>query len=218
MLKIRVPKQFAIAGLRRIAVAILLSTTLASAGSTKFISTWKNPAARPIGEARKKVAAFVITADPLMRQGREETLAEELRQRGLNCLAGYTVLPSELAKDLEKAKEFVKKAGITGAVLMRVVGMEERAYYTPDTMWYATPYYSSFWGYWNHGWSTVYAPGYLSTDTVVSIEILIYSVEQDTLLWAGKSETTNPKDIRKFAEDLVKAAGKELRKSGLVAK
>ena len=71
---------------------------------------------------------------------------------------------------------------------------------------------------WNHGWSTVYTPGYLTTDTVVSVETLVYSVEQDTLLWAGRSETTNPKDIRKFVKDLVDTAGKEMRKAGLVRK
>ncbi len=196
--------------------AVLFCSTLASAGSTKFLSTWKNPVAGRIGLAGKKIAAFVITLDPSLRQGREETLAEELRGRGLNCFAGYAVLPAELAKDQEKSKEFIKKAGVAGAVLMRVVGVEERAYYTPT--WYAAPYYASFWGYWNYAWSAVYAPGYLSTDTVVSIEVLIYSVEEDTLLWAGKSETTNPKDVRKLAEELVNAMGKELRKSGLVAK
>ncbi len=206
----------AVTWIGRITFAVLVGSTLASAGSTKFISTWKNPAAGRIGLAGKKVAAFVIALDPSLREGREETLAEELRGRGLNCFAGYAVLPAELAKDPEKSKEFVKKAGVAGAILMRVVGVEERAYYTPT--WYAAPYYASFWGYWNYAWSAVYAPGYLSTDTVVSIEVLIYSVEDDTLLWAGKSETTNPKDIRKFAEDLVNTLGKELRKSGLVAK
>jgi hypothetical protein len=197
---------------------ILLVSNLATAGSTKFVSTWTNPAGAPIGQAGKRVAAFLLNPDETMRQGPEETLATEMRRRGIDCLAGYTVLPAELAKDLEKAKAFVKKSGITGAILMRVVGNEDRTSYTPGTMWYAAPYYPSFWGYWSYGWSAVYSPGYLTTDTIVSVETLVYSVEQDTLLWAGKSETTNPKEVRKFVKDLVEAAGKEMRKAGLVRK
>jgi hypothetical protein len=202
----------------RIACTILLISNLATAAATKFVSTWRNPVGGPIGQAGKRVAAFVLSPDETMRQGPEETLAAELRRRGIDCLAGYTVLPGELAKDLEKAKAFVKKAGITGAILMRVVGQEEQTRYTPDTVWYSAPYYSSFWGYWNYGWSAVYTPGYLTSETIVSVETMVYSVEKDMLLWAGKSETTNPKDVRRFVKDLVDAAGKEMRKAGLVQK
>jgi hypothetical protein len=200
----------------RIFGALLVTSIFAAAASTKFISTWRNPVGGSFSQAGKKVAVFVLSPDITLRQGPEETLAAEMRKRGVDCLAGYTVLPGELAKDMEKAKAFVKKSGITGAILMRVIGKENKTYYTPDTMWYAGPYYPTFWGYWNYGWTTVYTSGYLTTDTVVSIETLVYSVEQDTLLWAGRSETTNPKDVRKVVKDLVAAAGKEMRKAGLV--
>jgi hypothetical protein len=202
----------------RIICTILLTSILASAASTKFVSTWRNPVGGSLDQAGKRVATFVLSADETMRQGPEETLAAELRRRGIDCLAGYTVLPGELAKDLEKAKAFVKKSGVTGAILMRVVGKEEQTRYTPDTVWYSAPHYSSFWGYWNYGWSAVYTPGYLTSETIVSVETMVYSVEKDMLLWAGKSETTNPKDVRKFVKDLVDAAGKEMRKAGLVRK
>jgi hypothetical protein len=200
----------------RIICTILLTSILASAASTRFVSTWRNPVGGSLGQAGKRVATFVLSPDETMRQGPEETLAAELRGRGIDCLAGYTILPGELAKDLEKAKAFVKKAGITGAILMRVVGKEEQTHYIPDTVRYSAPSYSSFWGYWNYGWSAVYTPGYLTSETIVSVETMVYSVEKDMLLWAGKSETTNPKDVRKFVKDLVDAAGKEMRKAGLV--
>jgi hypothetical protein len=37
----------------------------------------------------------------------------------------------------------------------------------------------------------------------------------DKLLWAGSSETKNPKDLPKLLEDLVKEAVKAMRKQGL---
>ncbi len=196
--------------------AVLLVAGIATAASTRFVSTWTNPAGGSIGEARKKVATFVLSADESMRLGPEETLAAELRGRGTDAYAGYTVLPAELAKDLEKSKAFLNKAGITGAVLVRVVGKELRTTYTPGAMWYTAPYYPTFWGFWNYGWASVYDTGYLTTDTVVSVEVLLYSVERDTLIWGGRSETTNPKEIRKFVKDVVAAAAKKLRKEGLI--
>ena len=74
------------------------------------------------------MATFVVSSDDTMRWGPEETLAAELRRREMDAVAGYTVLPGELAKDTEKAKEFLKKAGITGAVMMRIVGYEKETH------------------------------------------------------------------------------------------
>jgi len=194
----------------------VLASVWALGQSTSFISTWKNPNFDTIGGAGEKVATFVIHPDETLRLGPEETLAEELRERGIDCIAGYTVLPGELAKDPEKAKDFIKKAGITGAVLIRVLGNEERTTYVPGTAWYAGPYYPSFWGYWNYGWSVAYTPGYIRSDKVLTIETLVYSVEENQLLWAAKSETTNPKDVRKFMKQLVSKAAKRMRKDGLI--
>jgi len=204
--------------LLRIIAIFLFTVSLAAAASTKFVSTWKNPGVGLVDLDGKKLAAFVVTSDESMRLGPEETLAAELRRRGIDCVAGYTVLPGELAKDQEKAKEFLEKAGITGAVMMRVVSREKETHYQPGTTWYSSGYYPSFWGYWNYGWTAVYTPGYVRSETVLSIETLVYSIEQDELLWAGMSETINPKDVRKFVKKLVDAAGKEMRKAGMVRK
>ena len=202
----------------RIVGVVLLTVTLTMAASTKFVSTWRNPKAGPIDVSGAKLASFVVNSDEAMRWGPEETLAAELRRRGIDAVAGYTVMPSELAKDTEKAKEFLKKIGITGAIMMRVVGYEKETSQRAVTVWQSASYYQTFSGYWNYGWSTVYEIGSRKTPRRVAIETLIYSIEQDQLIWAGESETTDPKDVRKFAEQLVDAIGKEMREAGLVRK
>lgn len=197
--------------------ALLICTALATAGSAKFIGTWKNPNIGMINISGQKVATFVMNPDDGIRMGREETLAAEMRQRGTNAVAGYTVLPGPLAKDQDKAKAFLDKAGITGAVLIRGIGQREEIHYVPD-MWYTMPYYPTFWGYWNYGWAAVYSPGYVESDTIVSFDVLVYSIEKDTLIWAGRCEITNPKDVRKVAKDLAAEAAKQMRKAGLLPK
>jgi len=198
------------------AFAILGLAVLALAGAVSYVSTWKNPVAHPLDRTGKKVATFVISADESMRLGPEETLAAELRSRGVDCVAGYTVLPGELARDKEKAQAFLKRVGVAYAILIRVAGKAEELHYMPGTAWYAGPYYSSFWGYWDYGWSTVYSPGYVYADTVVSLETMVYSVEENTLLWAGLCRVTNPKDIRKVVKEIADAAGKKMRKECLI--
>jgi len=203
-----------------IILSLLTTLTVVYAASPKFQTTWRNPKAKVIDFSGHKVAAFVVSADETERLGPEETLAAEMRRRGIDCIAGYTVLPGELAKDEAKAKEFLLSNNITGALLLRVKDHDETRS-APPSVTYSTGYYPSFWGYWNHGWTTVYtySPGYTRTDRILSIEMLLYAIKADELVWAGQSQTVNPKDdVRKFVKQLIDEAGKEMKKSGLVKK
>ena len=203
----------------QMAGAFLLTVTLATAASINFVSTWKNPEAAPIDATTVKMATFVVSSDDTMRWGPEETLAAELRKRGVDAVAGYTVLPGELAKDQDKAKEFLENAGITGAVMMRILEYEKETHRrTVTTTTYSNSYYSSFWGYWGQSWTTVYEIGSQKSPRRVAIETLIYSIEQDQLIWAGESETTDPKDVRSFATQLVEAIGEQMRNAGLLSR
>ena len=194
-------------------------TALTFAGSTRMVSTWRNPTGASISRAGQKVAAFVITMEESMRFGPEESLAAELRRRGVDCVAGYTVLPGELVKDREKAKVFLEKGGFTGVVIMRVLGEEERKKMRlAGAVWYSGPSYPGFWNYWQQSWVEVYVPSKAKPDKIYAIETILFSVIDDKVIWAGTSETTNPANIRGFIEEVVKASGKELRDAGLVAK
>ena len=80
-------------------------------------------------------------------------------------------------------------------------------------------FYQGYWdGYYAYGWTAAYAPGYLSTETTVAIETLVYDLEQNVLLWAGTSETTNPGDREAFIAELVTAASREMRRVGVIAR
>jgi hypothetical protein len=72
------------------------------------------------------------------------------------------------------------------------------------------------WGYYGYGWGAVYIPGSEREDTVVVVETLIYSVPRNELLWAGASETKNPKTLQRFIADLAKETTEQLKKQGLV--
>jgi hypothetical protein len=188
----------------------------AALAGTKFTSTWNAPDAAGTTFAGKKVAALVITSDENLRISAEEGLARELAERGTLSVAAYRLVPKEELQDPQKAKGWFERAAVEGVVAMRPVSAEKERTYVPGV--WSTPYYSSLWGYYGYGWGAMYDPGYVREDTVVVIETLIYSVPRDKLLWAGVSETTNPKNATKFIEDLIDAALKEMRKQGLVPK
>jgi hypothetical protein len=197
-----------------IAVAAALSVSLAA--KTKFSSVWQSPDAATISFAGKKVAALVIDKDDSLRVAGEEALVRELNARGMNGVASYRMMPKELARDPVQAKTWYEKAGVEGVVAFRVVNDDRRRTYVPAT-WTST-YYTSLWGYYGYGWGAVYDPGYVRDQRIVSLETLIFSVPKNTLVWAGLSETENPKDGQRVVTEVVKEAVSEMRKQGLAKK
>ena len=198
-------------------LAVLAAASALGCASTSFQSTWKAPEAGPLNFKGKKVAALVISKEEGVRYGAEDALAREITKHGAVGVPAYGAIPKELTQDKEKAKEFLAKAGVVGVVAMRVVGKDQEISSSPAT-YYASPYYSTFWGggYYGYGWSGIYDPGYVRTDTIVSVETLVYSLEQDKLVWAGRSETTNPSKVGPFIQELTAKAASEMKKQGLI--
>jgi len=205
-------------GMTLVAALLLIALNLMAGGAEKFVKTWKNPDAQPTSWKGKKVAAFVLTIMNGTRQGAEQALARELTLRGAQGVPGYTVVPQEAQKDREAAKRILADAGITGAVLMQVVGADQEMVATAGTAYYLGPSASTFSGYWNYGWSMAYAPGTVNNKTTLMVETLIYSIDQDKLLWAGTGKRTNPKNIGEIITKLAGAVGNEVKKAGLVSR
>jgi len=196
-------------------LAITLSLGVALAASDpKFTSTWKAPEAAGVSFAGKKVAALVISNDHNLRVSGEEALARVLAGRGLQTVATYRMAPAEEMTTPERARPWFERAGVDGIVVLRPVSKDTQVTYSP-TMW-VTSSYSTLWGYYGYGWTTVYTPGVSRSDTTLVVETLVYSVPMDKLLWAGVSTTTNPKEAQAFIKQLVDEAVKEMRKQGLV--
>ena len=193
--------------------ALSLSTALLA--GPKFVSTWKAPEAAGTSFAGKKVAALIISDDQNLRVSGEEALVRELAGVGVpGGIASYRIVPREELRDADKARGWYEKTGAEGVVAMRLVKADKRTTWSPST--WSAPYYSSLWGYYGYGWGAVYDPGVVRTDEIIVVETLIFSVPQNKLLWAGVTESTNPKDAARVIKDIVTGTVKEMTKAGLI--
>ncbi|HKO49354.1 MAG TPA: hypothetical protein VJV79_16590 [Polyangiaceae bacterium] len=112
---------------------------------------------------------------------------------------------------------------------------------------YYDPMYSSYWGgYHGYGWGMPwsyargglptagpmppygYGTGYgysspggttktTTTTEVVVVEVLVYSLKQNMLAWAGESESTPPEKVDEFVVQVAAEAAKELGDKGLLS-
>lgn len=197
-----------------VVVVGLFASACASSG---FVSSWKSPTAKPL-QGGNKVAAVVMIGDEAQRKSAEERLALEITQRGRSTgVPMYQIMPNVQPGDEAVAREALEKADIKGVVVMRPTADPK----TGKTVDYSVPPYSSYWnqGFYAHGWGQPWIdPGGQPYDMVVSVDTLIYSLNQNQLVWAGKSKKTNPATLNELVSELAVDTAKELQELALIPK
>jgi len=189
---------------------------LSACGSTTFTSTWKAPDAQRVDPAGKSIAALVIYSDKKRRRDAEVYLTHELTIRGARGVAAYTLIGLD-QPSVDYARARFKEAGVEGVVVMRVVGHDQTVIVDPGG--FSGSAYSSFGSYYSsYGVGVTYSTGSVQTDTVVTLETLIYSLNQDKLLWAGTSRTSNPEGLQSLITEVADAVASQVAKQGLVAR
>jgi hypothetical protein len=200
----------------RLRTALVLSVALfaTSCNQTKFVSTWTEPGrAGPVELSGKKVAAFMLTHKKNLREATEDLLAQRLTASGAQGIAGYTLIAEDTGLDSAQVVSQLRSKGVDGAVLLRPVEKLKEEDIVPGQVWYTGGYYSTFSGYYGYGSYDPVSQG----NTLFMIEVMVYSVREDRLLWSGLSKTTQPNDLEKFVNGLSDAAAKEMKKSGLLS-
>lgn len=193
-----------------IALILLALVTATATAAAKFTSVWGAPEARTANFKGKKVAALVVSEDLSLRMSAEEALARELVARGIDGTAAYRQIPAPELRNPEAAKSWFDRDGVAAVVALRPVSQDKVKRY--DTAVWSSPYYSTLWGFYPYSWTTAYVVGGGGTDTVVTVESLVYDVPTGKLIWAGVSESTNPNSLQKLVADIVKEAAKKIEK------
>ena len=199
---------------RALLVLWALAATTACA-TTSFNSTWKAPDAKPVVLSGQKVVAFVLTKNEASRRAAEDALAREITAGGAQGVPSYTLIAAAAAPDEAKAKAQIEGAGATGVVVMRPIDSSKEVVATST---YMGPSYGPYWGgYYGYGWGGAWGGGVdVRTNTIVTVETLVYSIPQNKLIWAGQSNTTNPSKVDAFVRELATAARREMKKAGLL--
>lgn len=194
-----------------VAVVALMLTGCAS---TAFESTWKAPDVSG-GELAGKNLVAIALAPKTSRLAAEDAIVNKLGEYSASAKQSYLILDLEASKD--ELKQKIEAEGFDAAVVMKFVGQEKEIRSTNTGMYMGVggPYPGGFYGY-GWGWGMSYAPE-ITTDTLISVETLVYSVKADKLVWAGRSTTTNPSKMDAFVGEVLDAAIGEMKKVGLVA-
>jgi hypothetical protein len=196
--------------MRSFAILLLAPVLAACYHKTELAATWRDPTSPPL-HFQHGVAVFA-TNDVALRRSVEDKLASQFP----NMTPSYRALPTiDSATTGANAAIALRGSGFDGAIIMRVTDVAMQPNYVPGAYWYDRPY--GFAGYWGASWATPYDPGYIVADKIVTIETQIYSLANDKLIFAARSETTNPKDAKALTDSVIRHIRQQLRKDGLLA-
>ena len=192
--------------------AAVLAAIASGCASTEIVSAWKDP---DLGRVPfRKVLVVFQHSDPALRRVLEEQMARDIP----NSVPAHAIFSDADVRDIERAKSRVRAEGFDSAVIMRVVSVDREVSYRPGRLYAVPGLYRDFWGYWGYGWGTVYDPGYLRSDRILTVATNVYSVQDDKLVWASQSETFNPQSLRQAIAEVVRvtsrATGEALKARG----
>ncbi|MGA9665409.1 MAG: hypothetical protein WBQ69_03045 [Gallionella sp.] len=190
-----------------IKLILLIGAILVTAcATTQLTSVWKDPSyqTRPA-----KVMVIGLAKRPEFRRLFEDEFVQQLKARGTDAIASYTVLADKQQNDQAAIAAKVKELGVDSILLTRLVDRKTVQFYVPGTVYAPPPYYGSWPAYYGNGYSTIYSPGYIAEDQYAVIETNLYDAASEKLVWSATSETlmgdSNRNLIIAYIEVMVKA-------------
>ncbi|MEJ2174693.1 MAG: hypothetical protein P8Y76_07235 [bacterium] len=198
-------------GLKRIA-ALVLALLLAACAATTLTNAWKDPEYK--GAGFRKLLVVGATDSPTNRRIFEEEFSRALRAAGVEAIASYTLIAQDDKKIDEAAlKAVVRKQGLDGVVMTRLVRMDKQTVYTPGYVMGvpALGYRNSVYGYYNGAWSPYAMPAEIREYESAVLETTLWNAADEKLVWTATTSTFAPSDVKSATVDFSKVVIAELK-------
>ena len=189
-------------------VGLVVFAACASSGG-RLLQSWKDPSVKKLDF--KKVVAIALVEDGPTRRLAESEMARII---GPDAVPGSQVIPEEDLRDIDKVKARLKAGGFDGAITMRLVDAETEIRDEQDPL--PTAYYT-IWGYYGFVSIAERGPAFMTLDSKLQIEVNIYSLESEKLLWSGTTETMQPRLMETLVKDVADLISKRLKREGLIS-
>jgi hypothetical protein len=215
---------------RHTAVSALAVAALLFAGCTanrsSMTHSWVDPAHEQKLYEKILVIALVTNADT--RRIFETQLSEILRSNGIAAVPSFTVMDDAGTMDdkeavREKVRVAVAKSKVDAVTITHLVRTEVDEYWIEGASHViAVPntYHDAYYGYgYSYGlYEMGGAPDRLVEDKNYVLETIFFDAASAKRVWAGTSETLNPKDAVKGIDSVGRLIVSTLKKEGVLGK
>jgi hypothetical protein len=199
--------------IRGLAVAAAL-LGLAACSGTRLTDVWRDPGYT--GGPFRQVAVFVLGTDETVRRLTEDEVTRRLPM-STRGMGGYGIVSAAERGDIAKARDRLRAGGFDGAVIARLVGVDGPQPWATGSLRQVPVSYRTLSNYYVTSYQETERSSVFSPPTVVRVQMNVYAVASETLVWSAASRTFNPAETRDVAGDVAKIMVEELQKAGLLA-
>lgn len=212
-MQINVPTPFAMTRLLRWFVLLLALVSLTGCATSLYRPVWTAPDAANIALGRSAVAVLVPSESErrLSEDAFVQYLQPALDMTALHMAAGQA---STVPGSVDAARSEAKRLGFQSLVVAEVVETYEREVFRPRFgVFVGSGYHYGLWGRFPFGY-----PDYPYGETVRRsvIEVSLFSLTNNELLWSGKAELFATDSFVDSVEPLADALIKDLVTRGIV--
>ena len=194
---------------------LFIASSLCACATTTLKDTWRNPAVAKV-RVHKLVVVSIGKKDA-NRRIYEEVIASELKQRGLEALAGYQVLPGDAKLDTPMFQSALNKVAAEAVLTVQTMKVERQTVVHPGTYpgyWYPNEFPSwSLYGYYD---AMYYEPPYTSTYDLATIQVNLFETGSGKLIWAATLQSIDPGQTIAVSKDVARIVAEELTKAGMM--
>ncbi len=167
-------------------LAGLLVILLTGCSTTQIKSVWKDPAymGRP-----QRVMVIAVSKEPITRRIVEDEFTLQLKTKGLDAIASYTILADRSQNDQAVIAKMVGQLGVDSVLISRLVSKRSVRVYYPATVSHRPVGYWKWHDYYRDGFEMVNTPGYSTRLEYAMMETNLYDARTENLLWAATTET-----------------------------
>jgi hypothetical protein len=194
----------------------IICVVAASCTSTRIMSSWSEPNKSIVLNKLNKVLAVALLKNETNNRKAEDQMIERLNGKGI---VSYSYLNTNFNNKNELGiRDKIKLDGFDGVVTMRLIDVDKERTYTPGKLSSYPLEYRTFSGYYYRTWNTYSTPGYYATTKTYTIEINVFSIKEDKIIWTGLTQTTDPDGVNKMTADVVRTVFKKMKKDGFISK
>jgi hypothetical protein len=198
---------------KNLVIAILIASIVSCGPSTKIVNSWRDPnTVVNTSELHKFVVAALLKNEATRREV-EDKMAALNPGKAVPSYQVFGTTPLTQTDDVYMKK--LKDDGYDGIVIMRLAKVDKDQRYVPGN---SPTYYGSWRGYYGNAWGGYYDPGYYTTDKTFYVEVNVYSLPKDKLVWSGVTSTINPSSGQSLFDGVISAVEQKMKDEGFLVK
>jgi hypothetical protein len=199
---------------KTILMASLIATLMmVSCTATRITSSWREPDKTVYLNNLEKVLVVALFKDETSRRKAEDQMVAYLNGNGL---PSYKYLDADFNKKNEEGiRNKIRDDGFDGAVTMRLMDIEKEKVYTSGNISMYPAYYRNFSGYYYRSYAN---PGYYTTTKIYTVEVNVFSIKEEKIIWTGITKTADPDTVNKLTAEIAEVVYNSMVKEGFISK